>query len=245
MRLLQKKIFILAFTLLLLTACSKKMVLQVDAIKGQSLNSSEKRYILKSGLSDVAEYDLYFKEFSAYAHHILKQRGYRLAEKGDRAALTIFLSYGISGTKSSHHRYITPTYGYVGGETLMIQTTTVGSEGDPNTTIQEIYVPARLRQTGEEIYSEKITQYTLYLTLDAQSLSAANKPVSRWRASVEIDTANKDLRNSMPYLAMTLQPYLGQDTGKVVVISLERENPEVLAFRKRVLEEKWKGGAVE
>lgn len=238
MRLLQKKVFILAFSLLLLTACSKKMVLQVDAIKGQSLNSSEKRYILKSGLPDVVEHDLYFKEFSAYANHILKQQGYTLAEKGDRAALTIFLSYGVSGTKTSRHRYTTPIYDYVGGETLKIQTTTVGSGGDPSTTIQEVYVPARLRQTGREVHSEKITQYTLYLTLDAQSLSDSNKPISRWRASVETMAANKDLRNQMPYLAMALQPYLGQDTGKVVVTSLERGSQEVLAFRKRVLEEK-------
>jgi len=238
MRLLQNKIVILAFGLLLLTACSKKVLLQVDAIKGQSLNSSEKRYILKSGLPDVAEHDLYFKEFSAYANHILKQQGYTLAEKGDRAALTIFLSYGVSGMKTSRHRYTTPIYDYVGGETLMIQTTTVGSEGAPNTTIQEVYVPARLRQTGREVHSEKITQYTLYLALDAQSLSDSNKPISRWRASVEMIAANKDLRSNMPYLAMTLQPYLGQDTGKVVITSLERESPEVLAFRKRILEEK-------
>lgn len=238
MKALLYKTSIVLISLLLLTACNKKLILHVDAIKGQPLGGSEKSYVLKSGLKNIAEGDLYFQEFSAYAHHILKQQGYTLSQKGDKAALTIYLSYGVSGTKVTRHRYSTPTYDFVGGDTVTIHTASVNADGDQTISSQQVYIPTRLKQTGREFHNKKTVLHILYLKLEAKSRAGSNKPIARWSASVETSSTNKDLRNLMPYLATALQPYLGKDTGEVVVTTLKERSPEVVKFKNRVLNEK-------
>jgi hypothetical protein len=230
------KLCISLLLLLLLTACSHTLKLHVETIAGEPLKSDEKSYTLKSALSGVTEDDLYFQKISAYAHYILQQKGYQQANKAEDATLEILLSYGISDKNTSHHRYSTPTYDVIGGEIYEIESRTTDTAGKVTRSTEQVYVPMRVRQTGREYHHTKTTLYTTFLQLEAHSYlnNSIKNTSTRWRSTVELTSADKNLRRVIPHLAMALQQHLGQDNDAIVTIAVEKKSAEVKKFKRAV-----------
>ncbi|MEW5755052.1 MAG: hypothetical protein AB1810_02000 [Pseudomonadota bacterium] len=219
--------FPLMIVLLLLGCAPRALQVQVDAISNPAVTEPGKRYQLKSGIAHVNENDLYFQEFSQIIHRSLQQRGFSPAANPDEAEIIILLSYGVSGGKTERYTYSTPIYDFVGGDTYTIQETTKDNTGKETTTTSRIYVPLTTRVVGRDIREGSYTTYTAHLMLEARDPKADKNAAALWRATAEVTSPNNDLRGLMPVLASALQPYLGANTGRVITLKLEPNDPQV------------------
>lgn len=224
---MSRLLFSLMIALLLLGCAPRALQVQVDAISNPAVSDPGKRYLLKSGIANINENDLYFQEISRIVHRSLQQRGFSPVDKSDNAEIVILLNYGVGGGKTERYTYSTPVYDFVGGDTYTIQETTKDSTGKETTTTSRIYVPLTTRVVGRDIREGSYTTYTAYLLLEARDPKADKDAPALWRATAEVTGPGNDLRGLMPVLAAALQPYLGENTGRVITLKLQPDDPQV------------------
>ena len=84
-----------------------QMEVIIDAIADKG--EAGKKFVIQSGMKDVKETDLRFKEVSAFTQNALVLRGYSVAENAAAADTVILLSYKVSDSGIANEPYFHPT----------------------------------------------------------------------------------------------------------------------------------------
>ena len=213
---------------LLLSGCATTYVVKVDSIAESSAPVAGIKYVLTSGMSDVKESDLYFREFAAQFHRILTAKGYVEAATRADASIAITLSYGTSSGHNEFYSYLRPLYHFSGGENITYREIKTDSAGQKTETISTVYVPLRTRMIGYSTEINSQTLYTHFATLEADVLTngdSAGKQV--WKTTVRMIDPSNDLRRLLPYMATAAAPYVASNTGSMQTVELKPDDPRV------------------
>lgn len=146
-----------------------------DAIAAPDVALKGKTYVLTSGMQNINDEDLQFKEFARYIKNALSQTGHTEADSEKHADLLIRLAYGIGDPQTTASTYTTaPGYSYpVGYYWYSVPPTT---------------------QTVRE------TTYTRRLVLEAYDLKTPGKLPQLWKTTLTSTGSIGDLREVIPYM---------------------------------------------
>jgi len=223
------RIFItIVIAALLLSGCATTYVVKVDSIAESSTPVAGIKYVLVSGMSDVKEGDLYFREFAAQFHRILTAKGYVETTTRTEAGIAITLSYGTSSGHNEFYSYLRPLYHFSGGENITYREIKTDSAGQKTETISTVYVPLRTQMIGYSTEINSQTLYTHFATLEADALTngeSAGKQV--WKTTVRLIDPSNDLRRLLPYMATAAAPYVASNTGTMQTVELKPDDPRV------------------
>ncbi len=222
------------FISLLVVGCSSGIPVKVDSIVG-SENPPGKTYSWFSGMQNVPQDDLYFREFSNYFRSVLKQRGYVESKEGN-AALAIYFSYGVSPGKTVQYTTTTPMYDWFGGDTIVYVETKDQGGGEVSRTTSTVTTPVYRRMVGVDVDTRSYTLFTSYAVLEAKRYQAGSKPEEMktlWKTTVSITGRSNDLRALMPVLATAAGPYLGVDTGAAKIVKIQKDDPKLVELRRQ------------
>jgi len=212
------------FAVLLLSSCSNTVKLQLDAINTPGYDLKQYPYILLSGVPNINNHDLYFQEFKRYALHALEKAGLQPAHNPQSATQSIYLSFGVNDGITQRYTYTTPLYDYVGGETYTIKEKT----GQADVTTTEVYVPFSRQVVGRERHTRTITQYQSYVRLEGRDNN--KEATQRWMITVEAISENNDLRSLMPIMLNKAIPYIGNNSSKVIALSVNINDNDTQKF---------------
>ncbi|MDD1620286.1 MAG: hypothetical protein LUQ11_02310 [Methylococcaceae bacterium] len=211
-RFIRMWLFAIAISLLS-TACSGPQSLRLRS-EVDSLAAPEARgkthFVILPGNKEVNEQDLQFLEFKSYVEKVLATRGFSKASSLENGDVVLFLSYGVGPPETQQYSYDVPVWmdsGY--------------------------YYPYYRRSrfySGVSAYTQRIESYTTYkryLVLEAYDMAQyrQEKLVQIWKTSVNSSGTSADLRLVFPYMAAAMQPYIGSNTGHMVSIDIDEQNP--------------------
>jgi hypothetical protein len=216
----------------LLAGCVTAFPVQVNALADPALGPRSS-YALLSGLQDVSSADLEFRSAAAQLHRALAAEGFYEAPSLAEAELAIFVSYGVGDPEIHQTYYSYPIYADVGGHASTITSVTTGPDGKPVTTTTTIREPLRREVIGVQRETSTTTVYRKFLTLSArinrdfqQADPATLDPLQprareAWRITAALRDSSDDLRASLPIMVAAIQPHLGSDTGKAIIVYVE------------------------
>lgn len=194
----------------------------------------KRKYVLRSGDKDVPESDLQFLEFQDYIRRGLNSRGLTYTEKMEDADLVILVNYGIGEPQTHSYTYSAPVWGQTGysSATTVGTFSNYGSSGSysANTTLNPTY-----GVTGYAPQTETVTTFSRWLSVaayDAQALSKDKKMEQVWKSNIVSTGTSGDLRKVMPAMVVASWPYWAKNTGEMVNLSIEEDNPSILALRE-------------
>jgi hypothetical protein len=213
-----------------LTACTHGMTVHVDSISDQTI-STGKSYLLKSGMPDVKEDDLYFKEFSSYFHKALANKGFKQVNNKADASIVIYFIYGISDGITHKHVYTTPVYDWLGPDIITYEETKTDPSGK-TTTVSKLRIPETRRVVGREVHVTRYTTFTGYATLVATQKDNKKRKPHLWKTSVQAIAPINDLRRIMPVMAAAAIPYIASNTGQAIVIKIREEDKRVQEMKR-------------
>ena len=113
---MKHRFLLVVITVTLLTGCAtvhQSYNINVDSINAPQTEFKTK-YLLLSGIKDVGEDDLQFREYVGYVDRALAMIGYTKATSFDEAEIAVYLSYGIGDPESHTYSYSVPTWGQTG-----------------------------------------------------------------------------------------------------------------------------------
>lgn len=219
------KAITIALGVLLLSACASNYSIKVDSIAESGAKPGAK-YVLASGMNDVGENDLYFREFAAPFRKILAAKGFTEVEKRADADIEILLSYGSSSGRAEFYTYTRPIYHVSGGDAVRYKEIKTDASGNKTETTGTFYVPMRTQVVGYTTELNSQTIYTNYVVLDAVTAvedEKDRKPV--WKTTLRLADTTNDLRHLIPYLAEAGAPYVGTNTGAIITVNLPKSAP--------------------
>lgn len=225
------KIVLLLISALLLSGCSSAIHVKIDAINIPNYSTEQQTYKLLSGNPDISSNDLYFKEFSRFANHALKTTGLELATDDKKASQKIFFSFGINNGTTERYSYTIPVYEQIGGESITIEERTV-TNGNLDTSTKEIYIPYSHQIVGREQRIHKITTYQSYLRLEGRSNSEESEQL--WMITIEASSSSDDLRMLIPIMLSNAQPFIGNNSGKIINIKIQPNDAKTQQFIDQV-----------
>ncbi len=212
------RIILLLIITLVMTSCSNPIRLQLDAINSPDYQMQGEHYLLLSGDPNVQTNDLYFQEFSRFAHHALKKLGAIPTESEETATLKVFFSYGSNNGISERYTYSTPIYDYVGGDTYTIRETDTQNQ----TSTTEVYVPYQRRIVGREYHTQTITRYQSYMRIEGRKND--EQSTQQWMVTVEAVSDINDLRQLLPIMMSRAMPYIASNSEQVLNISVKYDD---------------------
>lgn len=209
----------LLLIVVLLAGCSQGLMLKVDSIAaGES--GAGKSYVLLSDMKNIAEEDLYFREFSAYVHAALRRQGFQRAASSGSAALKIYFSYGVTPGTTEYYVTSTPVYEWVGGEVVTYSETETDADGNVLRRSGRTTLPLREQIVGYDRSRHSYTPYTSHVILEARN---AQTGVPLWKTTVTAtDGKSGDLRARMPVLIDVATPWLGRDSKGIKTVKAQR-----------------------
>lgn len=216
------------FATLLLTGCATTYVVKVDSIAASNTPVAGIKYVLTSGMSDVKDTDLYFREFAAQFHRILNAKGYVEAPARADADVAITLSYGTSNGHSELYSYVRPIYHITGGENIGYKEVKTDSDGKKTETNSTVYVPLRTQVVGYATEVNRQTLFTHFAVLEGDSLvdgAAGGKQL--WKTTIRLVDPSNDLRRLLPYMAAAAAPYVASNTGAMQSVELKPNDPRL------------------
>lgn len=202
--------------------------LSVDSINdGVGIAGSRSCCVL-SGMKDVADDDLRFREFAVYVKRALEGRGYTVTDDFDGADVIVLLSYGMGNGQENYYmdggdwygpRDVTTTYGTVerhGGYSTYSEVTDYGYGYD---------------FTGPVSYVD----YTCFVRLVAFEGGRYRNDAKKmfWETDIVSTSGESDMRRMFPVLIGGAMPYLGEDTGRRAEFAV-RENDRNVRMIKGV-----------
>ena len=223
-----RTILALLFATLILAGCATSYIVKVDSIADSSTLVAGIKYVMSSGMNDVKDSDLYFREFAAQFRRILTAKGYVEATARADADLAIMLSYGTSSGHNELYSYLRPIYDIRGGENITYKEIKTDSSGLKTETISTVYVPIRTQLVGYTTELNSQTLYSHFAILEAEAL-ANGQPTGKqiWKTTLRMLDPTNDLRHLLPYMAAAAGPYLGGNTGTMQYIELKPDDPRV------------------
>lgn len=221
---------------LFVVGCSPKIAVRIDSIVAQGTVLQEKNYIFYSGMRGTSANDLYFRKYGKYFLEVLKKNGYRQVNQPEAADFAIYFSYGITGGTEVHYTYTRPVYAIVGGETADIRETETDAAGRKIKTTKTVTIPSTTRVVGVETRRESYIVFTAHAVLEAEEIHGTqgqtdNSMETLWKTTITTTSKLDDLRQIMPIMAAASVPYLGKNTGEIVIVELRDGDAQVLEMK--------------
>jgi hypothetical protein len=191
-----------------------------------------KSYILSSGMNNINDNDLQFKEYAEYVNRALKEKGYQLSDFGN-ANIGIMLSYGISEPHTEYGISSKPIFGQTGVSSSHT-TGSINTFGNMATlNANTTYTPS-YGVVGNKIETISNTSYNRYITLQAVDLNIYRttrdmKPI--WKVKMTSNGASGDLRLIFPVMIGAGKEYIGTNTGKSIKVIIAEDDEKVLAVK--------------
>lgn len=223
-----------------LNACTRHIVVNVNAITDMSSQASGQRYIMTNANDNNATSELYFQEFRVYFDHLLAKHGYTKVDELKDADIEIRFHYGVSDGKTGIQHYSWPIYETFGGERMTITERITDSSGGTRTINRTVYIPPYIRQVGSAHEAQSFTYFNRYINLAAfpsgATVDSKNMQTPLWNVNVYSVGETDDLRAIMPFLAAASDPYLGKNSGQQQSVTLGNEHPLVMELRNLVMQ---------
>lgn len=227
-----RQTILLLFIILSLNGCAtspSKYYVYVDSINAGS-TLPEKKAVILTGMKDVAQNDLNFKEFSSYLERALISRGYQVTTNPEEAKIGIFLSYGIGNPEKHQQIFSVPIFGQTG-----VASSTTSGTISPYGSYQGTtsYTPS-YGIVGATTHSRTSTTYMRFILLHAIDLDIARETGSDqelWKTEIISTGSSNDLRKVFPALVTAATPYLGSNTGQKVLVELREDSKEILQIK--------------
>lgn len=229
------KLTALIIAVLLLSACTRHIVVNVNAITDPKATQSGNRYYMTHANDELATADLYFQEFRVYFDHLLVKNGYVKVNELKDADIEIRFHYGVSDGTTGIQHYSWPIYETFGGERVTITERITDSSGGTRTIQRTVYIPAHVRQVGSAHEAHSYTIFNRYLNLAALPVNndkSDNTPL--WNLNIYSVGESNDLRAIMPYMAVAGAAFLGKNSGQQQSILIAEDNPLLLELRQLV-----------
>lgn len=206
-----RKIFQIIFFSLIVIIFSGCLGKPMFNIKVDSIGNKDgkNKYILLSGIKDVDNNNLQFREYSKYIENVLKEKGF-IKTDFEKADVAIFLLYGISEPKQDIAKQIYKA-NVSGWEAVGYG---LGGGGKNQGLI--------------------FTKYIRINALDIASFKNDNKPIQVWETTVTSTGSNGDLRYIFPILVVAAKDYIGTNTGKQIEIQLSEDDKKVLDIKNAI-----------
>lgn len=201
----------------------------VDSISGDGAPSSM-TYVIGSGDKQISSGDLQFREYASQIERAIADKGYVKAQNPDDAAVLVALTYGISDPKDTSVSYSLPVFGQTG----VASSTTYGRVGAGGTFTGTTYNTPSFGVTGYVPVTDNHTTYNRHFVATAFDLAASKKlgrDVQLWRTTVTSTGSSNDLRRVFPYMVYAAHPYFGGNTGRKIEVTVQEDQPEVVAYR--------------
>ncbi len=218
----------LAALLAVLGGCAGTYQIRVDSI-AESAAPHGNKYVLVSGMTDVNESDLYFKEFASHFRPILVAKGFTEVATREAADFEIALSYGTSSGRAEYYTYTRPIYHVTGGDQIRYREVRTDASGQKTETTGTFYVPVRTEVIGYTSELNSQTVYTSYVILEATVSAAENGATVRkplWKTTLRLTDPSNDLRQLIPHMAAAGAPYIATNTGASIKIELPKTAPQ-------------------
>ena len=207
---------------------------RVDAINDPASTPALRTYTLASGAADLDPSTLQFREAAGLLRAALARRGYTEAPRAGDAALRISIAYGIGPAETRTVTYSTPVYAELGGGRVQTVTKSTDASGKTTTSTRTTIVPGRYERVGNDVTTSSYTLYPKHLILSARALDSLNPHTPEvWTAAAAYQSRNPDLRGDLPILITALEPYLGENTGRSLIVKIvEQDGRLVIAPQK-------------
>lgn len=232
---MKHRFLLVVITVTLLTGCAtvhQSYNVNVDSINAPQTEFKTK-YLLLSGIKDVGEDDLQFREYAGYVDRALAMIGYTKATSFDEAEIAVYLSYGIGDPESHTYSYSVPTWGQTG----VSSSTTYGTVNVYGNTASysgtTTYTP-QYGVTGSRTHVGTIITYFRYMILDAIDLEEYGETEEKrqlWKTTVTSTGTSGDLRQVFPVLVAASKEYFGTNTGKKVRVILYENDERVIEVK--------------
>lgn len=222
-------LFITVLISILLTGCVR-IAVNVDSIGDQP--KLTKLYILSSGMSNINDNDLQFKEYARYVNNALQEKGYQLSDFGN-ANIGIMLSYGISEPHTKYSISSKPIYGQT-GVSSSFTTGSINTFGNmaslnANTTYTQNdgVIGTKIKTTSNTTYDSFITLHAI--DLNKYRITKEMEPI--WKITMVSNNGSSDLRKIFPIILGAGKEYIGTNTGKSVRIIISENDERVLTIK--------------
>ncbi len=205
------------------TTTRSNYTVKVDAIADTDLIAET--YILKSGMKDVSENDLRFKEYSRIVANALSKKGYKQISDIKNAHMVVLFSYGISNPNSKVSTIQMPVYGSQNNTTTVVKNSWGQKIGSFETQPSNPFAPG-----GYQPVSVEFTTYNRFILLTAFDAKDVLKPRAKdekfdpkmtWETKVTSTGSSGDLRKVFPIMMLGAMPYIGKNSGEQRIIDLE------------------------
>lgn len=223
---------------LALTGCAallpKSVTSNVDGLAAPDADD-KKAYIILPGQEGVGVGDLQFKEFASYIETVLERKGFKKTASFDTAQIVVFLSYSVGDPQTHNYSYNVPIWGQTG----VASSTTYGTVSSFGNSASYSGVTTNRPTYGVTGYRTQVateTSFTRFVRLEAfdvEDYRAEKKMTQVWTTRAVSVGASNDLRLVFPYMVVSMWPYIGTNTGKMVEVSIEFEDSSVEDLRGR------------
>jgi len=247
---------------LLFSSCSTTYYVNGETFYNSSIDSygqynlNGKKFFIESGMNDVSETDLQFKEFKNIVAKSFIRKGAIATNIQNDADIIVLLQYGISDPKTYHEIIPIPiwdrtsiassstttnstsnSYGSASGNVSssggMTSGSVHGSSSTNNNSTSSTQYNYNYGITG--IYNQNVN-YTIYLRY-CNIYAYDNKTKSNemlWKTSISSNGSSGDLRETFPYLIFTGMDYYGINSGKMVKLCAKSNNSVNLLINTKI-----------
>ena len=224
--------------LLIFAGCGPEFHVNVDSISSGEVTNDSKCMLLPAEPNDVAN-QLEYKEYAQYVKRALEKKAFKVTDNADEANVVVFLKYGISEPHESVYSYSTPVWGQTG----ISSSHTMGSihsygGGMASYSGTTTYTP-QYGITGYQSHIGTRVTYTRFVILDAYDLERykeTNEEVQLWRTTATSTGSSGDLRLVFPIMVAASSEYIGENTGKQILLILFENDKRVKEIKRLVKE---------
>lgn len=226
--------FLIPFIVLLaLSSCSPSYHFKVDAISGGEL-SKGKSFVLISGNAEMKESDLRFREAANLVQTGLEGKGMHRAKDIASADLLIELTFGVGEPREVMEVRSYPETHWHPGFSYAIRIPIYDKNGlivsYQNRVVRE--PPRSYTYWDERVDSSTIFEkYLEIAAYDNRLGSAVNDPEQIWGLVITNADYSDNIREYLPYMIAAALPYIGEDTGSQIHVSLKQDDPTVNFIR--------------
>jgi hypothetical protein len=224
---MRKSLFFVVLSIIILSGCGRPFDVNINSISHPSLLTTEKTCIVLSGMKDINSSDLQFQEYKSYIKRALEYKGYILSDDIEKAKMIILISYSISNPVQDTYSYNAPVYGQTGISSAYT-TGTVNSYGHYSGTTT--YTPSY----GVTGYTTHVGTRYFYIraivleAFDAKKTLQGQQEAQCWKTSITSTGSSGDLREVFPVMIGAATEYIGENTKKLIHISLHENDKRVL-----------------
>jgi hypothetical protein len=201
-----------------------KFVVSVDSINNNE-PVAQKSVVVTPGMKEISPEDLQFKEYASYVKRELSSKGYVLSDNMQTADVVVFLGYGISQPQEHRYTFAMPIFGPTGVSSASTMGS-VSSNGVISATTT--YTPS-YGVVGSEPISGSYIDYIRQISLvayDMKHYRETKQEKQVWKTEIISTGTSGDLRVVFPVMILATSQYIGDNTGKKVVIELAKGSKE-------------------